>query len=83
MYHQLFTDDRLGTMLTPAEREMLIAGITYLEEYRRDIPALQESVRSAQECGLDGWDESLELICIDHDLHFMYLTLNTGIIQMG
>ncbi len=78
----LFHEERIGTKLLDEEREPLYSKIQDYESKMKDVTWIEEEV--AANIALMGyWDAELVLICLEHDLHFMKLTLESGIVQMN
>lgn len=78
----LFLPERIGTKLLDEEREPLYSLIQEYERQMKDQAYIEQQV--AENIELMGyWDRDLVLLCIDHDLHFMKLTLESGIVQMS
>lgn len=78
----LFNERRIGTKLLDEEREPLYAEIQYYESKMKDAEWIEAEV--AANISLMGyWDSELVLMCLEHDLHFMRLTLVSGIVQMN
>lgn len=76
----IFTSLREGTPLLPGERERIQKEIGRLTALSPEEVSLMAS--KAKEF-LPGWDAETETLCIDHDIHFMHVTLDTNIVTMG
>lgn len=77
----LFSEERIGTKLLDEERQSLYSQIKDYEQKMNDPQWIEEEVSSNIEL-FGSWDRDLTLLCLEHDLHFMRLTLESGIIQM-
>ena len=78
----IFTQDRMGQPLTQGERSELEWDVIHLESCLKSEAWINHQVEQCADL-MGSWDRDLVLLCGEHDLHFMKLTLETGIIQMG
>ena len=78
----LFNEARIGTKLLDEEREPLYAEIQDYESKMKDVEWIEAEVAANIEL-MGYWDVELVLMCLEHDLHFMKLTLESGIVQMN
>lgn len=75
---RIFVEERIGTPITPEERQFLKGQIAELES-AKSPGKVEASIKTMTElCG--SWDWGLELMCIDHDIAMIEMTLNTGIV---
>lgn len=67
----IFTDARMGTPITPEEREWIKQEIATTEALLTDEAWIEDYVKSCHEDGMTSFDRELVIMCIQADLYGM------------
>lgn len=78
---RIFVEEREGTPITPEERQYLKRQLAELEASKAPEKVQASIEAMINLCG--SWDGELELMCIDHDIAMIQMTLDTGVVTTG
>lgn len=67
----IFTDARMGTRITPEEREWIKQEIATAEAQLTDEAWIENYVKGCHEDGMTSFDRELVIMCIGADLYGM------------
>lgn len=76
----VFTPERMGTPITEEERVALYEALREMEAQASDEEWIKQDVESWIEL-LGSWDRDLTVMCLDHDLNMLRVTLASGIVR--
>lgn len=76
----VFTPECMGTPITEEERVALYESLREMEAQASDEEWIKQDVDSWVEL-LGSWDRDLTIMCLDHDLNMLRVTLASGIVR--